>query len=157
MKKFFKEFGAFISRGNILDLAIGVIMGGAFGKIIASLVKDLLMPLIGLLIGGNLAEMNVVLVEAEMDGLGNVLVPATTLNYGVFIQTIIDFLIIALVIFIIVKAIMKARLLAEKIKADRQKAEEPAVVVAAPAVPKPTTEELLTEIRDLLAKPKTKE
>ncbi len=157
MKKFFKEFGAFISRGNILDLAIGVIMGGAFGKIIASLVKDLLMPLIGLLIGGNLAEMNVVLVEAEVDGLGNILVPATTLNYGAFIQTIIDFLIIALVIFIIVKAVMKARLLAEKIKADRQKAEEQAAVAAAPAVPKPTTEQLLTEIRDLLAKPKAKE
>ncbi|HBP26128.1 MAG TPA: large conductance mechanosensitive channel protein MscL [Acholeplasmatales bacterium] len=156
MKKFFKEFGAFISRGNILDLAIGVIMGGTFGKIITSLVKDLLMPLIGLLIGGNFAEMNVVLVEAVMDGTV-VVTPATTLNYGAFIQTIIDFLIIALVIFIIVRAVMKAHQLADKIKADRQKAEEQAAVVAAPAVPKPTTEELLMEIRDLLAKPKTKE
>lgn len=156
MKKFFKEFGAFIARGNILDLAIGVIMGGAFGKIIASLVKDLLMPLIGLLIGGNLAEMNVVLVEAVMDGTV-VVTPATTLNYGAFIQTIIDFLIISLVIFLLLKAIMKAHKLADKIKADRQKAEEQAAAAAAPSVPKPTTEELLTEIRDLLAQPKTKD
>lgn len=158
MKKFLKEFGQFIQRGNVLDLAIGVIMGGAFGKIIASLVKDVLMPVIGLFVGGNLAEMHWVLTPEEVDGLGAVIKPATTLNYGLFIQTIIDFLIIALVVFIIIKAIMKARTLAEKAKAEKEakEAKEAPVVevVAEPVPPKPTAEELLTEIRDLLAKPK---
>ncbi|MGD9604661.1 MAG: large conductance mechanosensitive channel protein MscL [Bacilli bacterium] len=158
MRKFFKEFGQFIQKGNVLDLAIGVIMGGAFGKIIASLVKDVIMPVIGLFVGGNLAEMYWVLTPEEVDLLGNVTKPATTLNYGLFIQTIIDFLIIALVVFIILKAIMKARTYAEKVKLEKEAQEKEAQALIQEAVEpvpaKPTAEELLTEIRDLLAKPK---
>jgi large conductance mechanosensitive channel len=153
MRKFFKEFGQFIQRGNVLDLAVGVIIGGAFGKIIASLVKDVLMPVIGLFIGGNLAEMHWVLTSEEVDGLGNVIKPATTLNYGLFIQTILDFIIIAFVIFIIIKAIMKARMLSEKAKA-KEEAQVAPLVVTDLEPKKPTTEELLIEIRDLLAKQK---
>ncbi|MDD3107558.1 MAG: large conductance mechanosensitive channel protein MscL [Bacilli bacterium] len=154
MRKFFKEFGQFIQRGNVLDLAIGVIIGGAFGKIIASLVKDVLMPVIGLFVGGNLAEMHWVLTPEEVDLFGVVTKPATTLNYGLFIQTIIDFLIIAFVIFIIIKAIMKARMLAEKAKAEKEAEQVQEEVVAEPVPSKPTAEELLVEIRDLLAKQK---
>ena len=159
MRKFLKEFGQFIQRGNVLDLAGGVIIGGAFGKIVSSLVKDVLMPLIGLFVGGNLAEMSWELTPAVMNG-AEIVKPATTLNYGLFIQTVIDFLIISLVIFTLLKAIMKARKIAEKAKADREAkaAHEKAQVeaVAEPVPAKPTTEELLTEIRDLLAKPKPK-
>lgn len=109
MKKFFKEFKEFAMKGNVLDMAIGVIIGGAFGKIVSSLVNDLLMPLIGMLLGGtNLSGAFYALdgnsypsIEAaQTAGVG-------TLNYGLFIQTIIDFLIIALCIFSVLKMINK--------------------------------------------------
>ena len=126
--KAFKEFKEFISKGNVMDMAIGVIIGGAFGKIVTSLVNDILMPLIGIITGGiNFTELSVKVGEAE-------------LTYGNFIQSIIDFLIVALCIFFMTKAIAKA---GEKL---RKKQEEEAA--AAPAGP--TSEELLTEIRDLL-------
>ena len=126
--KAFKEFKEFISKGNVMDMAIGVIIGGAFGKIVTSLVNDILMPLIGIITGGiNFTELSVKVGEAE-------------LTYGNFIQSIIDFLIVALCIFFITKSIAKA---GEKL---RKKKEEEAA--AAPAGP--TSEELLTEIRDLL-------
>ena len=126
--KAFKEFKEFISKGNVMDMAIGVIIGGAFGKIVTSLVNDILMPLIGIITGGiNFTELSVKVGEAE-------------LTYGNFIQSVIDFLIVALCIFFITKAIAKA---GEKL---RKKQEEEAA--AAPAGP--TSEELLTEIRDLL-------
>ena len=126
--KAFKEFKEFISKGNVMDMAVGVIIGGAFGKIVTSLVNDVLMPLIGIITGGiDFTTLSVKVGEAE-------------LMYGNFIQAIIDFLIIALCIFFITKAIAKA---GEKLK--KKQAEEAA---AAPAGP--TSEELLTEIRDLL-------
>ena len=126
--KAFKEFKEFISKGNVMDMAIGVIIGGAFGKIVTSLVNDVLMPLLGIITGGiDFTTLSVKVGEAE-------------LMYGNFIQAIIDFLIIALCIFFITKAIAKA---GEKLK--KKQAEEAA---AAPAGP--TSEELLTEIRDLL-------
>ena len=126
--KAFKEFKEFISKGNVMDMAIGVIIGGAFGKIVTSLVNDILMPLIGIITGGiNFTELSVKVGEAER-------------THGNFIQSVIDFLIVALCIFFITKAIAKA---GEKL---RKKQEEEAA--AAPAGP--TSEELLTEIRDLL-------
>lgn len=127
-----KEFKAFISKGNILDLAIGVIIGAAFGKIVSSLVNDVIMPIIGLILGNiNFKELKIVLKEANND------IPASTLNYGLFIQNIIDFLIIAFIIFIFVKLYSKTK------KEDKK---EPKQEV--PALTK--DQELLIEIRDLL-------
>ena len=126
--KAFKEFKEFISKGNVMDMAVGVIIGGAFGKIVTSLVNDILMPLIGIITGGiDFTTLSVKGGEAE-------------LMYGNFIQSVIDFLIVALCIFFMTKAIARA---GEKL---RKKQEEEAA--AAPAGP--TSEELLTEIRDLL-------
>ena len=126
--KAFKEFKEFISKGNVMDMAVGVIIGGAFGKIVTSLVNDILMPLIGIITGGiDFTTLSVKVGDAE-------------LMYGNFIQSVIDFLIVALCIFFITKSIAKA---GEKL---RKKQEEEAA--AAPAGP--TSEELLTEIRDLL-------
>lgn len=128
-----KEFREFIMRGNILDLAVAVIIGGAFGKIVSSFVNDIIMPPIGLLLGGvNFTDLKMVLKAAEGD------VEAVTLNYGAFVQNIVDFLIVAFVIFMVIKAYNNL-----------QKKEEEAP--AAP--PEPSNEEkLLTEIRDLLKK-----
>ena len=119
-----KEFREFIMRGNVLDLAVAVIIGGAFGAIVTSLVNDIIMPLVGILMGG-----------VNFSGLG-VQVGSATVLYGNFIQAIINFLIIALALFLVIKAANRVM---------RKKAE-------APVPPAPTAEEkLLTEIRDLLA------
>ena len=128
-----KEFKDFAIKGNVIDLAVAVIIGGAFGKIISSFVADIVMPPIGLLLdGSNFTDLKWVMKAAEGDAV------AVTLNYGNFLQVTVDFLIIASVIFIVIKAI----------NATKKKEE------AAPAAPAaPTKEEvLLTEIRDLLKK-----
>ena len=123
---FIKEFREFTMRGNVVDMAVGVIIGGAFGKIVSSLVSDIFMPVLGILTGGiDFKDMKFVLAQAQGD------VPAVTLNYGVFIQNVIDFIIIAFAIFMMIKALNKVRNPEEK-KAG------------------PTSEDLLTEIRDLL-------
>lgn len=132
MKKFFKEFGDFIKRGNILDLAIGIIIGGAFQKIVASLVKDIIMPLIGIIGGVNIAEAKWVMKEAVLDGAQNIIKPEIALTYGIFIQTVIDFVIIALAIFVGMKAMSavgkkmaEARAaLVEKVLDEKEKTEE---------------------------------
>ncbi|AJJ10138.1 large conductance mechanosensitive channel protein [Yersinia rohdei] len=128
---FMKEFREFAMRGNVVDLAVGVIIGAAFGRIVSSLVADIIMPPLGLLLGGvDFKQFHFVLRAAEGT------VPAVVMNYGTFVQSIFDFVIVALAIFSAVKVINKLR---------REKAEEPA------APPAPTTEEkLLAEIRDLL-------
>lgn len=138
-----KEFKKFVMRGNVLDMAVGVIVGGAFGKIVTSLVNDLLMPVIGALFGGgDFKALKIVLSPAVLDEAGEVVKAEAAITYGNFIQTIVDFLIVAFCIFLVVKAVNKATELAKK------KEEEPA---PAPEEPKgPTQEELLTEIRDLL-------
>ena len=144
MKKFLAEFRDFAVKGNMIDMAVGIIIGGAFGKIVTSLVSDIIMPPIGLLVGGvNFTEWNVVLKEAVMEN-GEVITPALTLNYGNFIQVLFDFLIIALSIFFVIRGINKMKDMTSKKKAEEE--------AAAPAPePKPTKEEiLLTEIRDLL-------
>jgi len=131
------EFKEFIARGNVIDLAVGVIIGGAFGKIVTSLVDQVIMPPVGLLLGGiDFAQLKVVLQEAGADPKA---MPEVAIQYGAFINTLIQFLIAAFVIFMVVKAINSMR---------RQEAEAP-VEPAAPT----TTEALLTEIRDSL-KPK---
>ena len=121
----FKEFKEFISKGNVLDLAVGVIVGGAFGKIVTSLVDDIIMPIIGLIIGG-----------IDFSGL-SLKIGEATVKYGMFIQNIVNFLIIAFSIFLVVKAVNKMR----RIKPEKEE----------PVEPKKSNEEiLLTEIRDLL-------
>ena len=144
MSKFLQEFRDFSVKGNMIDMAVGIIIGGAFGKIVTSLVSDIIMPPIGLLVGGvNFTDWNVVLKEAVMEN-GEVITPALTLNYGNFIQVLFDFLIIALSIFFVIRGINKMKDLTSKKKAEEE--------AAAPAPePEPTKEEiLLTEIRDLL-------
>ncbi|CQB89685.1 Large-conductance mechanosensitive channel [Chlamydia trachomatis] len=140
---FFEEFKEFVSRGNVLDMAVGVVIGGAFGKIVSSVVNDILMPPIGLLLGGvDFTDLKVVLQPEKVDELGEVVTPLVTLNYGSFIQTIVDFLIIAFAIFTMIKGINKLKRIAEP---EEPKAPE------APA-PKPDDVVLLEEIRDLLKK-----
>lgn len=145
---FFDEFKKFAFKGNVIDMAVGVVIGNVFGKIVSSLVNDIIMPPIGLLVGGaNFGELKLVLKEAVGE------TPAVTLNYGNFIQTIIDFLIVALSIFICVKIINSARDLATRKEREAAEAKAKAEAEAKAKEPKaPTTEELLTEIRDLLAK-----
>ena len=133
---FVKEFKECAMKGNVIDLAVAVIIGGAFGKIVSSFVADIVMPLIGLLLGGvNFADLKWVIKEAVMEN-GVEKVAAATLNYGNFIQVTIDFLIIALAIFMAIKAMNSMK-----------KKEEPAP--EAPAAPS-AEETLLGEIRDLL-------
>ncbi|KIG23396.1 large-conductance mechanosensitive channel protein MscL [Haemophilus influenzae] len=125
---FIKEFREFAMRGHVVDMAIGVIIGSAFGKTVSSLVSDIFMPVLGILTGGiDFKDMKFVLAQAQAQGD----VPAVTLNYGLFIQNVIDFIIIAFAIFMMIKVINKVR------KPEEKK-------------PVPKAETLLTEIRDLL-------
>jgi large conductance mechanosensitive channel len=138
--KMLKDFKEFAVKGNMIDLAVGIIIGAAFGKIIASLVNDIIMPPIGLLLGGmNFTDIHVTLKDAVTDpATGKILKEAVLLKVGSFIQTLVDFTIIAFSIFMIVKGVSRM---------NRKKAEAPA------APPAPTKDqELLTEIRDLLRK-----
>ena len=142
MRKFFGEFKEFISRGNVVDMAIGVIIATAFGKITTSLVNDVFMPLIGYLIGGiDLSTLNIALSPAVMDEAGAVVKEAVVIGIGTFLTTIIDFILVAFVVFLVVKAFNTAK----------KKLEKPAEPEPEPEEPEPTKEELLlTEIRDLL-------
>lgn len=131
--KFIDEFKAFAIKGNIIDMAVGIIIGVAFGRVVSSFVADIIMPPIGLLVGGvNFSDLKVVLKSATET------TPAVTWNYGNFIQVLFDFLIVALAVFMMIKAMMSLK-----------KKE-----VAAPTVPPVATKEeiLLTEIRDLLSR-----
>lgn len=145
---FLKDFKAFAMKGNVIDMAVGVIIGGAFGKIVTSLVNDIIMPLIGTVMGGvDFKEAKHVLKEAIMDG-ETIVKPEVVLTYGNFIQTVVDFLIIALSIFVAIRVITKL--------SEKRKKEEAAAAAPAPApAPQPSAEEkLLTEIRDLLKEKK---
>ncbi len=139
------EFKEFIMRGNVIDMAVGVIVAGAFGKITTSLVNDVFMPFIGWLIGGfDLSKLNIVLSPETVDAAGNV-VPAVTIGIGTLLVTIIDFLIIAAIVFMIIKVFAKAKELSEKARAKEVEEE-------ASEDPKPTTEELLAEILEEIKK-----
>ena len=139
MGKFIEEFKSFAVKGNAVDMAVGVIIGGAFGKIVSSIVDDLIMPPIGWLIGGvNFSDLKVELPKLVVEGVEVTTAPAT-INYGNFIQTLLDFIIIAFCVFMLVKGINKLK-----------KKEEEKPAAPAPA-PEPSAEEkLLAEIRDLL-------
>ena len=141
MKKFFQEFKEFINKGNVLGLAVGVIIGGAFSTITSSLTNDIIMPIVSIFLGGvDFSSMSVAL--PTFYALAEDAAP-NTLNYGNFISAVINFLILALVVFCIVKAVNSAM---EKVKK-----KEEAEPTAPPAPPEPSAEEkLLTEIRDLL-------
>ncbi|MFC3881701.1 large-conductance mechanosensitive channel protein MscL [Algoriphagus namhaensis] len=133
-----KEFKEFAVKGNVIDLAVAVIIGAAFGKIVASFVKDILMPPIGILLGGvNFQDLSLELKPEEVDAAGET-IAAVTMNYGLFIQNIVDFVIVAFVIFLAIKGINSTK---------KKEEEKPA---APPAPPK--SEVLLEEIRDLLKK-----
>ncbi|MGZ5245170.1 MAG: large-conductance mechanosensitive channel protein MscL [Bacteroidia bacterium] len=133
-----KEFKEFISRGNVIDLAVGIIIGAAFGKIVSSAVADIIMPPIGMVIGGvNFTDLKIPIKAAEIDAAGKVIKAAVTINYGNFIQALFDFVIVASAIFLLVKGVNSLR---------KKKAQE-----ETPTPIAPTGEELLlTEIRDLL-------
>ena len=144
MKKFVEEFKAFISRGNVMDMAIGVIVGGAFGAITSSLVANVITPLLAWIFGTpNTDALNITLRAAD-EAAGT---EAIVLGLGTFVGAIINFLVIALVLFSVIKAFNKAHELAE---AAKKKKEEEAP--AEPEEPKPTTEELLTAILDEIKK-----
>jgi len=140
---FLKEFKAFALKGNVMDMAVGVIIGGAFGKIVTSLVNDIIMPPIGILVGGvDFSNLKLVIKQAVIEG-GAEIAPAVTWNYGAFIQQVVDFTILAFCVFMMVKVMNK---LLKK---------EEAKPAPAPAPPAPSKEEvLLTEIRDILKEKK---
>jgi large conductance mechanosensitive channel protein len=133
---FVKEFKEFAMRGNVMDMAVGVVIGGAFGKIVSSLVADVFMPILSVLTGGvNFTDWKFVLKSIEVEGIGAT--PAVTINYGNFLQVTFDFLIVAFAIFLVIKAINRFK---KKVE------EEPAPATT------PEDIELLREIRDLLKK-----
>ena len=186
MKKFWAEFKAFIAKGNVVDLAVAVVIGGAFNKIVSSLVNDIIMPLVSLAVGGtDVKDWKWVITPAEYDAAGTQLVAETALRYGIFIQTIIDFLIIALTVFLMVKIFKFSKEKATKLqttaiekikssKKNKKKGEEVVEEVEAEAVVEPEVVQeaapvvevqesnnaemitLLTEIRDALTAKKGK-
>ena len=148
MKKFFQEFKAFAMRGNVVDMAVGVVIGGAFGKITTSIVNDIIMPLISMITGGvHFSQWKCVLKEAIVDAEGVVTSAEVAVKFGSTIAIILDFIIIAFAVFCLVKALNSLR----------RKEEEPAPAPEPepePAPPAPTAEDLLAEIRDLLKEQK---
>ena len=146
MKKFFEEFKTFAMRGNVIDMAVGVVIGGAFGKISTSLVNDIIMPVISMLTGGiDFNQWKLVLKEAVLNPDGTEAAAAVAINFGNTIAVIIDFIIIAFAVFCMIKLLNNLH----------RKEEEPAPEPEPePAPPAPTTEELLAEIRDLLKEQK---
>lgn len=142
VKHVLEEFKTFAMRGNVVDMAVGIILGGAFGKIVSSVVSDLIMPPIGLLIGGvNFTDLKIVLKHAVTNASGEVVTPAVSINYGNFIQVSLDFIIISFAIFLLVKGINAL---------SQKKEKEEQTNPSAPVVPEDIR--LLTEIRDLLKK-----
>ncbi|NCE72811.1 large-conductance mechanosensitive channel protein MscL [Odoribacter sp. Z80] len=138
---FLKEFKTFAMRGNVVDMAIGIIIGGAFGKIVSSLVSDIIMPPVGLLIGGvRFQNLKIILKQAQTDPVNGNVTEAVSINYGNFINTALDFLIIAFAIFLFVKLINSMK----------RKEEAQPIPPTAPG----KEEQLLTEIRDLLKEQK---
>jgi large conductance mechanosensitive channel len=142
MKKLLAELKTFLMRGNVVDMAVGIVIGAAFGKVVSSFVNDILMPPIAILVGNtNFANLSVVLKHAVMDG-STIVSPAITWNYGNFIQTLIDFLIVGTAVFFVIKAMNQ--LSHKKVETADEKPVDKS---------EPTNEEkLLTEIRDLLKK-----
>lgn len=139
MSSFLKDFKDFAMKGNVIDMAVGVIIGAAFGKIVSSLVDDIIMPLVGVATGGiNFTDYKWVIQPEVKDAAGEIITPLVSLNWGAWVQTVVNFLIVAFCIFVMIRFMSNLR---------KKKEEE----VAAPAPAEPTKEEaLLTEIRDIL-------
>jgi large conductance mechanosensitive channel len=139
--KLLDEFKQFAMRGNVVDMAVGIIIGGAFGKIVSSFVSDVIMPPLGLLIGGvRFTDLSITLKQQVIDTATSVITSAVTINYGNFIQVVFDFVIIAFAIFSMIKIMNNL---------NRKKVEDQ---TPPPPPPKPADIQLLTEIRDLLKK-----
>lgn len=142
-KGLFAEFKEFIMRGNVIDMAVGVIIAGAFGKITTSLVNDVFMPLLGAIIGDmDLTQLNWEIISETKNAAGEI-VPAVTIGFGTLLATIIDFILISLIIFIMIKVFNKTREITEKKLLHKKEEVAEEVVEEAPA---PTTEELLADI-----------
>lgn len=148
MRKFFNDFKAFALKGNVMDMAIGIIIGGAFSKIVSSLVNDIITPIISILTGKvMLSDLKWVIQPAVYDAAGKVVTPETALTYGTFIQTVIDFFIIALSIFLMIRIITKTRERFESMKGKEEESAEPET----PAV---TELSVLQDIKAILEKEK---
>lgn len=146
MKALLEEFKQFVLRGNVVDMAVGVVVGNSFKEISTSLVNDVIMPAIGMLLGKvEFTQLKVVLQNAQYASDGTELVAEVAIRYGAFIQTIVDFLIVAAAVFVMIKVISMLSNLRKKEELLEEKVVEEVV-----EEPKPTSEELLTEIRDLL-------
>ncbi len=153
MKKFFEEFKEFISKGNVIDMAVAVIIGNAFKAIITALVDNVIMPLISLAVGGlNFTEWKWVLTPAVMEGT-EVVTPEVAVNYGVLLQAVIDFLIVAFCIFVALKILLAVQTKTKELLA--KKAEEE-VAAAEEAAPAETEMDVLKDIRELLKKEEVK-
>ena len=147
MKKFFEDFKTFAMRGNVIDMAVGVVIGGAFGKITTSIVNDIIMPLISMITGGiDFSEWKWVLKQAVLDAEGAVVSAEVAVKFGSTIAIVLDFVIIAFAVFCLVKALNSLR------RKKEEPASEPDPEPETP--PAPTAEELLAEIRDLLKEQK---
>lgn len=142
MSSFIKDFKEFAMRGNVVDMAVGVVIGAAFGKIVSSLVDDIIMPLVGVLTGGmNFTDYKLIIKQEVTDAAGTVVEPLVSINWGTWIQTIVNFLIVAFCIFVMIRFMAKLH--------KQEKVEE--TTPTEPIAPEPTKEEtLLTEIRDIL-------
>ena len=144
MKKFFEEFKTFAMRGNVIDMAVGVVIGGAFGKISTSIVNDIIMPLVSMLTGGiDFTAWKLVMKQAVLAADGSVVTPEVAINFGNTVAVIVDFIIVAFAVFCMVKALNNLH--RKKEEPEPQPEPEPE-----PVPPAPTAEELLCEIRDLL-------
>ena len=154
MKKFFSDFKAFIAKGNVIDMAVGVVIGGAFGKIVTSLVNDIIMPAVSMLTGKiSVSDLKYVITEAVMEG-DKIVTPEVAIKYGNFIQLIIDFLLVAFCIFCILRAMMGVnnKLHAKEIAEAEAKKKEEEEKKKAEEAAKETVEDILRDIRESLKK-----
>ena len=151
-KSIFKEFKEFISKGNVMDMAVGVIIGGAFTKIVNSVVSDLIMPALGLVTGNiDFADLKFVLNPAELNEAGEIVKEELAIRYGIFLDALINFLLMAICVFAVIKIIAVVKAKAEKLRKKEEEAKEEVKEEAPAPAPDPQIE-LLTEIRDLLKK-----
>lgn len=151
MKKFIKEFREFINKGNVIDMAVAVIIGGAFSPIVNALVNNIIMPVIGKLIGDmDFSELKTVLTPEVLNEAGEVVTAEVAIGWGVLIGAVINFLIIALCIFLMLKVVLAAQNGSKKLRKKGKKEPEAPAEPAAPPAPVETDVDLLREIRDLL-------
>lgn len=154
MRKFFKEFRDFINKGNVIDMAVAVIIGAAFSPIVNALVNNIIMPLIGKAVGDmDFTELKTVLTPAVLDEAGEIVTPEVAIGWGILIGAVINFLIVAFCIFVLLKVVLAAKNGSEKLKKKAKKGEsEPEPAPEEPAAPVETDLDVLREIRDLLKK-----